>query len=90
MAAAYRVVIHDLAPGVLTASTWTGILTLVGKAGLGQRAVRADYALWSASWRVANESCLARADRVIVHHFADAVCSAGGWGARLSPWFWKN
>lgn len=74
---AYRIVIHDLAFGVLAAGTRTRILALVSETGLSQRTLGTDYALWSTCRRTTDETGLTGADCVIVYHFADSVWTAG-------------
>lgn len=90
VAAAYGVVIHHLALGVLATGAWAGVLTLVAEARLGQRAVSTDHALWPAARWISNEARLAGAYRVIVHHLADAVCTARRWCAGLLSGFWES
>lgn len=76
-ATANRIVVDHLAVGVDAASSRTRVLALVVETGLGQETFRADNAFGSARRRATDIVWLARADRHLVHHSAQAVRSAG-------------
>lgn len=76
-AAAYRVVIDDLAIGVQTAGAWTGIPAPLFDASRVLRAICAGYALWSTLRWTADVILLTGADCVVVNDSTVTVRSAG-------------
>ncbi len=88
-AAAYRIMVNDLAPSIQTASARTRVRALLLYAGFVLRTLRADHALWATSRRSADIIRLARADRVIVHLATLTVRSAWRWDARILRFSYK-
>lgn len=76
--------IDNLAVSVLTTGARAWVPTFLINASRVLRTVCANDALWPTLWRAANIIRLTGTYRVIVHHAAITVRSAGGWLARIT------